>query len=114
MAVTHYLPPPREGWSRAYDGAWETGKPHDATMTYTFNRTRELPSGVTISSVSWTDVDGVTLTNASTSSPSHSVTVAGVGEATAVITLSNGDIRYDKRRWRSTDSPPDRGTDYGR
>ena len=95
----------RQSWFHDFDGVWSTVKTYDSKLTYTFDITDLLASGETISSVVWV-ANGPTLSSESTSSPQHTVTVLGSGEAEATITTSSSRIIVTNYRWIASDAAP--------
>lgn len=104
--------PSRSVWSVDLDGVPYTAKAHDSLTLYSFDVTDELPSGVTVSSVSWAS-EGPTLSSAAATSTGFSVRVTGTGDAVATITLSNSEVIKRRYRWYGNDSS-ERPSDYGR
>lgn len=102
---TYRHPLKRQPWFVGHDGVPTTVKMYDDKLTYTFDLTDLLASGETVSSATWTS-NGPTLTSASVSSPQHSITVEGSGEADVVVATSASRELNFTYRWQAQDAAP--------
>lgn len=105
--MADFLAPNRQAndFYRGVDGRLTAEVREDETRTWSLDLSDWLPSGVTISGVSW-DPSGVTLViTGNWTTTTVSVTTQGSGTAVVTLTLSNGDERELAFRWLSTDRP---------
>lgn len=110
--MTHRSPVPNRGNShfRDFDGTLLDAKFEDEIVSFDWDLTDRLPSGVTVSSVVADAQSGLSVTNESLATPVWSCDVTNTGVLKLTATLSDGDKVIERFAWQ----PKSEGTsDYG-
>lgn len=100
------LPPKRNEWFRDRDGVWARQKMQDEVLTDEVSFADELASGETISSFSWVDTSGPSISGDAINGTSDGITftVTDSGDTTLSVVTSGGRTLRRELRWIGTDT----------
>lgn len=101
--ATIYLPPTRNPYFRDTDGYITRTKLEDEVLNETVDFTQELGSE-TLSTATWTDTSGPTITGTTVASPLVTFTITKSGEATLIVTTSGSRTLHRRLRWLPLDT----------
>jgi hypothetical protein len=113
---TLYLPQENRDnleWFRDKDGVWTTSKHVDDVTPFSFDYTDYLPSGVTVTTSTWQNANGVTSSSPALATPVATVTITGTdGSIENKLVLSSGETKIYLYRFVGVPLGRSR-TDYG-